>query len=184
MRAVGLLLPAIIGAHYFRPKSTKFDLHQNRFGPVGSGRPTTSSQNRPKSTCTKIDSCPSGAVGLLLPVKTAQNRLRPSRVGRSPRTRGCAAGRPQLRHSAPGRSQPAVPPRQQRPMAGPKQVDGSATVHDWHRSAARSTEVAATNPGPRHWTPPVAPWCLSTSPTGGRQARRPAQPRPGLYQPP
>ena len=49
--------------------------HQNRFGPVGSSRPTASSQDRPKSTCTKIDSCLSGAVGLLLPTKRDLHKI-------------------------------------------------------------------------------------------------------------
>jgi len=46
--------------------------------------PTTSGQNPPNATCLKIDSDPSGAVGLLLPAKIYQNRLQP----KSTRARG------------------------------------------------------------------------------------------------
>jgi len=165
----------------------KIDSHQIEWDPTGRLGPkletsrcepkTTKKTTSPKSTR------PAGAVGLQLPAELAQNRLRPNRVGQSPRTRGCATGRPQGRHSDTGRSQPAVLPRQQRPIAGLKHVDSSATVHGRHRPVARSTKVVAANPGLRHWTHSLAPWRLSTPPTGSRRSQRPARPRPGLHQP-
>jgi len=130
---------------------------------------------------------PKGAVGLLLPAKIDQNRL-------ALKSTRATTANPRLRHwtspvapqrprTVPTGRPPGRRPAQPRPIARSKQVDGSATVHGRHRPAAMSTEVAAAKPGLRHWTPPVAPWRLSTPPTGGCQARRPAQPRPGLHQP-
>jgi len=184
--------------HHIQPK---IDLHQNQFGPDQPTWPEAGglqmrAKNRKKSTRSvggnvahrlgRKSARPVGAVGLLLQAKINQNRL-------APKSTQATTANPQLRHwtspAAPQRPR-AVPtgrppgrrPGQPRPIAGSKQVDESATVHGRHRPAATSTGVAAAKPGLRHWTPPVAPWRLSTPLTGGCQARRPAQPRPGLHQ--
>ena len=180
----------------------KIDLHQNRFGPdrptwPEAGGPQMRAKNRKKSTRSvggdvahrlgRKSARPKGAVGLLLPAKIDQNRL-------ALKSTRATTANPRLRHwtspvapqrprTVPTGRPPGRRPAQPRPIAGSKQVDGSATVHGRHRPAATSTEVAAAKPGLRHWMPPVAPWRLSTPPTGGCQARRPAQPRPGLHQP-
>jgi len=180
----------------------KIDLHQNRFGPdqptwPEAGGRQMRAKNRKKSTQSvggnaahrlgRKSARPVGAVGLLLPAKIDQNRLAPKSTRAStanPRLRHWTSPvAPQRPRTVPTGRPPGRRPAQPRPIAGSKQVDGNATVHGRHRPAAMSTEVAAAKPGLRHWTPPVAPWRLSTPPTGGCQARRPAQPRPGLHQP-
>jgi len=90
---------------------------------------------------------------------------------------------PQRPRTVPTGRPPSRRPAQTRPNAGLTPVDGTATVHGRLRPAATSTDVAAAKPGWRHWPLLVAPWRLSTPRSGGRKARRPAQPRPGLHQP-
>ena len=98
-----------------------------------------------------------------------------ARSPRPPRRRPVGHHRRWRRHLTSGTAFPVVADV---PAVAPWRIGGPVVL-----LAARSTEVAAANSGPRHWTPPVAPWRLSTPPTGGRQARRPAQPRSGLCQP-
>jgi len=180
----------------------KIDLHQNRFGPDQPTSPEAGglqmlAQNR-KNSMQSVGGNAAHRLGrnsarhvgdadLQLRAKIGQNRLAPNRRGRPtafPRLRHWTSPvAPQRPRTVPTGSPPGRRPAQPRPIAGSKQLDGSATVYGRHRPAAASTEVAAATQGLRHWTPPVAPWLLSTPPTVGCQARRPAPPRPGLHQP-